>query len=240
MEKLLDNTPGITITIISVALFLFKSIAPDLIIGFIKEIFRSKTKKSAGNIFNSLVIALLIIGIIILSFPYFINNTQPKADDQENTQTTSQKTNAEVALETGTLIYNEVKNGINENKAKKDSIKANREKRLVFQIGEIKDNEDAILKLYNNLKSEFSIDLSRIFVFKIQKNSFFLYKDDNYTTDQINDSLLSFKSKLNKIEPNVKIVNLMDYCKVKENIKETKPLKFRKEKIEIPCCNCDK
>ena len=54
--------------------------------------------------------------------------------------------------------------------------------------------------------------------------------------DELKESYSSFQSKLSDIEPLVKIVDLMIYCKAKENIEETKFLKYRK--YRIPKCEC--
>lgn len=239
MEKLYENIIGIIVTVIPFLLLVFKQIAPEIITNFVKELFNNKTQKSANNTFNSFVIVLLIVGITILIYPYFNNNIQAE-HQEEQPQVVIQKTDAEVALDASKLIYDEVKDEIKYKKEKNNEIIANREKRLVYQIGDIKDNEEAILNLYNKIKNIYSIKWNRLFVFKIQRNKYFLYEDDNYTESQISDSLENFKSLIYNIEPNIKIVNLLDYCKAKEKVTETKPIKNKKEKIEIPCCNCDK
>lgn len=241
MEKLYENIIGIIVTIIPVLLLVFKQIAPEIITNFVKELFNNKTKKSANNTFNSFIISILIVGIVILIYPYFNRDYQTKPkENPEQPQLISQKSKAEVISDELNLLMTKVENSIEKNKAKNDSIKENREKRLVFQIGDIKDNEKAILDLYNKLKDISAIRLNRLLVFKIQRNKYFLYEDDNYNEIQISDSLENFRSKIYNVEPNIKIINLLDYCKAKENITETKSIKNRKEKIEIPCCYCDK
>lgn len=241
MEKLYENIIGIIVTIIPLLLLVFKQIAPEMITNLIKELFNNKTKKSANNTFNSFIILILILGIVILIYPYFYNDTHYKPkNSQEQSQGIAQKTESPVKLDAVKFVYDEINNVLEKKKERNEEIIANREMRLVFQIGEIKDNEKAIINLYNKLKNDSSIKLNRLFVFKIQRNKYFLYEDDNYNENQIYDSLENFRSKIYNIEPNIEIINLLDYCKAKENITETKSIINKKEKIEIPCCNCDK
>lgn len=241
MEINTENIIGGLITAAPIILLIIKLFATEYVTKFTQELFNSKTKKKANLIFNLIVVFLLIIGLLIILSPYIVKEKiNIPAEEQEQQEVITQKSDAEIALEAGQIIYDEVKTEINNYKERNKEIIANREKRWVYQIGDIFDNEESVLSLYKNLKTISSVDISRIFVFKIKRNKFFLYKDDGYDIYQINDSLATFKMGIANIERKVEIIDLLQYCLAKESVIGTKALKFRKEKIEIPCCNCDK
>lgn len=220
---------GGTVTIAPIILFLLKIFAEEYMTNLIKQIFKSKTKKKADFTLNIIIVLLLVLGFVIIIIPYIA---------KENTTTViKQKSDTELALETGKFIYEEGKEYLGNRKECRDSIRANKEKRFVYQIGDIKDNEESIANLYFELMKESSIDSLKTFVFKISKNKYFLYQDCGYSEVQIKDSLENFKLQINNLW-SVKIVNLMDNCKLKEKIIETKALKYKKNRIQ--CCKCDK
>lgn len=240
MENLSEIIIGGIITAAPIILLIIKLFATEYVTNFTKELFKSKTKKRANLIFNGIIVFLLIIGVSIILSPYLMTENPPIDNDTNDQQSAQHKSNGELIYDGAKIIYNDSKEGIKNKKQRDSIIKADREKKYVYKIGTIKDNDDAVLKLYKQLKNVPSVNLSRIFAFRISKNKYFLYENDEYNKNQINDSLLKFKAKIDSIEPYIKIINLMEYCKVKEFIQETTPLKFKKEKIEIPVCNCDK
>lgn len=239
MENITENIIGGILTVTPILLFIIKLAATEYVTKFIKELFNCESEKKINLLFNSVLIFVFIIGVYIITMPLMKAEDVPKEIVIEK-EIPPQKSEAEVYLEAGEIIYNEVSEGFKKNKQKNDSIIANRAKRLVYQIGEIKDNEESVLSLYEKLIKINTIDSTRIFVFRIKKNEFFIYKDDGYQENQVNEeSLGNFKTQIASVEPVVKIIDLMQYCKAKEKIKERKPLKFKKQKIEIGCYYCD-
>lgn len=234
-----ENIIGGILTATPILLFIAKLVATEYITKFIKELFNCESEKNINLLFNSVLLVVFIIGVSIIAVPLMKAEETPKEIVIEK-EIPTKKSDAEIALEAGEIIYNEVNEVIKNNKQKNDSIVANRAKRLVYQIGDIKDNEESVLSLYEKLIKINTIDSTRIFVFRIKKNEFFIYKDDGYQENQINEeSLGNFKTQIASVEPVVKIIDLMQYCKAKEKIKERKPLKFKKQKIEIGCYYCD-
>lgn len=239
MENLSENIVGGILTATPIVLLLMKLFAAEYVTNFTKELFKSKTNKKANLIFNFIIVALLIIGISIILSPY-ISTESPPEEVTPQEPALPQKTDGEILFDAGKILHDEIKDGFENRKERKEEALAKREKRLVFQIGDIKDNEDAILGLYKKLKEIPSINLSRIFAFEISRNRYFLYQNDGYSEIQINDSLPNYKSMIDTVEPYIEIIDLMKYCKLKEKVTGTKDLKFRKEKIKISCCNCAK
>jgi len=237
MENLVENIVGGILTAAPIILLLVKFFAAEYVTTFTKELFKSKTNKKANLIFNGIVVFSLIVGIFVILYPYISsgNHITPNVEQQQNAP---QKNDEELIFEGSKILYEEGKEIIKNKKERDNTIKANREKKLVYQIGSIKGNDKAVLNLYKRLKNIHSLNSSRIFVFEISRNKYLVYKDDGYSQDQIIDSLANFKSQIDSIEPYVKIVDLMEYCKVKEKFLETKSLKFKKQKIEISCFNC--
>ncbi|MBI4929318.1 MAG: hypothetical protein HY841_01030 [Bacteroidetes bacterium] len=239
MENITENIIGGILTVAPITLLLLKLFATEYVTNFTRELFKSKSNKKANLIFNAIVVILLIIGISIIAFPYLTKENPPDNISPQE-QTAPQKTDGEILFDAGKIIHDEIKEGIEKRKERKEDIIASREKRLVYQIGNIKDNENGVLDLYKKLKNIPNINLARIFVFEISRNKYFMYQNDEYSEQQINDSLENFKSTIGSIEPAIGIIDLMKYCKANENINDTKELKFRREKIKIPCCNCAK
>lgn len=234
-----ENIIGGILTAAPILLFIAKLAATEYITKFIKELFNFESEKNVNLLFNSVLLVVFIIGVSIIAVPLMKAEEAPKEIVIEK-EVPTQKSDAEVIAEGVREGVNKIEEVIQHNKQKNESIIANRTKRLVYQIGDIKDNEESVLSLYEKLIKINTVDSSRIFVFRIKKNEFFIYKDDGYQENQVNEeSLGSFKTQIASVEPVVKIIDLMQYCKAKEKIKERKPLKFRKQKIEIGCYYCD-
>ena len=116
------------------------------------------------------------------------------------------------AVKEGIEIVKEISKDIKENKQRKDSIfTAEREQRWVFQIGDIANNEDIILELYQHLE-----DLDGLFVFKESRKSFFLFKDDGKSKEELQNTLEDIKTQVLKATSRIIIIDLMNKCKKKE------------------------
>ena len=240
MENLPENIVGGLFLLAPTFLIVVKIFAAEYITSLTKKLFQSKTNKKANQIFSVVVGFLFLVGAAFILSPH-VSPARPETDpDTPEQQAASHKSKDELIAEGLNKAYDETKDGITDafkNKKKKDStIIADRAKRLVYQIGNIKDDEDGVLELFEELK-----DVSpNISVFKISKNKYLVYEDNQYSETQINDSFPGFESEIKSAGSTTKIVDLMQYCKAKEIIVDTKPLKFRRPKIEIPCCQCDK
>lgn len=225
--------------IIAGTAILIKLIAAEYFTSIIKEFFKFKKKEQAANLFNIILFLLFLVGLSFILMTYF-NPKDAELKTSENIEASNPKTDAEIALEAGKVVLDEVQKGVENIKERNEEIIAKRKKRFVYQIGDITDNEESILKLYEELIKNTEIDSSKIFVFRIKRKKYFLYFEEAYNEDPINeDSLTHFKSKIENTEPVVKDIDLKKYCKAKETIIQRKPLKFRKQKIEIPCLECD-
>lgn len=234
-----ENIIGGILTATPILLFITKLVATEYITKFIKELFNCESEKNINLLFNSVLLVVFIIGVSIIAVPLMKAEEAPKEIVIEK-EVPTQKGETEIIVEGVLEGVSKIEEAIQHNKQKNDSIIANRTKRLVYQIGDVKDNEESVLSLYEKLIKINTIDSTRIFVFRIKKNEFFIYKDDGYQENQVNEeSLGGFKTQIASVEPVVKIIDLMQYCKAKEKIKERKPLKFRKQKIEIGCYYCD-
>ncbi len=239
MDNFIKVISGI-LTISPIVLKIIDQLESELITNFTKELFKSKTKKKANSIFNSLVLISITLGVFVFFSPQIFSVSEPATPKAEQQQLPSaKKSDGELIYEGSKTLFEEGKGAIKGRKERDSIIIANRDKKMVYQIGSIKEDDDAILNLYMKLKSISGLNISRISVFRISRNEYFLYKDDEYAQKQINDSLANFKTEVASVEPSVKIVDLMQFCKAKEKFKERKPLKFRKQKIEIPCYYCD-
>lgn len=234
-----DNVLGLSITAASILFFIIELFAKEFVTKSIKKLFNFESEKNIILLFNSVLLVVLIIGVSIIAIPLMKAEEPPKEIVIEK-EVLTQKSEAEVYLEAGEIALKEIKEIAKNNKQKNESIIANRAKRLVYQIGDIKDNEESVLNLYEQLIKINTIDSTRIFVFRIKKNEYFVYKDDGYQENQVTEeSLVSFKAQIADIETKVNIIDLMGHCKPKEQIKERKPLRFKKQKIEIVCKHCD-
>ena len=152
-----------------------------------------------------------------------------------NTEKSDIEIYTEVAKE-GVELATEIGKNMKENKQRKDSIyEAEREKRWVFQIGDIANNEDAILELYQQLK-----DLDGLSVFKESRRSFFLFKDDGKAKQELEKTSGDIKAQVLKATSRVVVIDLMEKCKKRESVKKTDDLIFKKKKVKISCYECSR
>jgi len=237
MENVTINIFGGILILTPLILLIIQQVTTEAVSKFIREYFKLKSDKKARTLFYKAATISLVIGVIIMVTPHITIYFQPENEIQEANQP---KSDSEVIVEGVFEVSTFIEEAVENKKEKNKEIIANREKRFVYQIGDIKDNKKSILKLYLKLKNIPSVDISRLFVFQLSKKRFFLYKNDEYLEDQINDSLPSFITQVATAEPMIKVIDLMQKCKVKQKITETKSFRFRKEEIEIPCCNCVK
>ena len=217
---------GLAFTAIIVALGIVK-------IELIKEVVKKVTSdKENANLFSIVLIILLAIIPAVIGFS--VPNEHEKRQATEVQQTPKGKSELESYIELGknvTIGIKELSEEASIKKQREDSIfNATKPQRWVFQIGDLMDNDEAILELFKKLNN-----VEDVCLFK-DKNIFFFFKNEEHTKAELDDLLDSFKSQVGSVI--VSKVNLMSYCNSsKEKFKKTKSQKFgkRKGKIEIDC-----
>lgn len=228
---------GITITLGGFLIFVLNALAGDFVASSVKKMFNlSAEKKKVKRDLIGIEILIWLMAIVIVSQVF--DEEPAKSEQVINIQEDDVPTETEMYLEITKEALKEI-HEISENRKRlKDSVIANKPQQWVYQIGIEKDNTEAIKEEYLRLSSIEGVDMGRFFVFKGGKKSYFIFNDNNYSEEQILGGLDSFSSVIDSIEPNVQIVNLVEQCSWKGGIVETKPLKFRKERLSIPCYEC--
>ena len=152
-----------------------------------------------------------------------------KSDDEIRTEAI-----ANVAVEVGKGSIEAVKER-NARIRREDSLKAvNMPQRWVYIIGDQIGSEKEAWKEYDKFK-----DIPNLYLLKKSKSEYYLIKDDQFSTKQINDSIDAFKKRIANLEPKVEIGNLATKCP-HEQPKVTDPIIYRKDgKKEAPCRVCD-
>lgn len=227
---------GGILTAIPVIIYIIETFAKEFIANLAKNIFKSKNKKSALLIFNFTISVLFIAGILIILNNYL---KQEKANNETIVEI-HQKSDAEVILEGTELGIELIKEGVEKHREKKEEIIKNRGKRLVYQIGAIKDNEEIVFETYQRLTEETNLDSSKIKVFAIKRNKFLLFYEIAGTEAEIYEQFEYYKEIIMPAETNVTIEDLYSHCSAKEIIVDSKPLKQRKYEYKIPKCGCEK
>lgn len=236
MIDIQDYLIGGTFTLVSILLFIIQQFAKEYITNLVKTIFNSKNDKSALLIFHTVITVLFIIGVFII---FNTIQKQEKTDDKTE-EKIQQKTDAEVILDGAEKSVELIKDLVENKHAKDDSIIKIRGKRLVYKIGNIKDNVEAVFETYNRLVTETTLDSSKIKVFEVKRNKLFIFYETAGTGTEINEKLDYYKNKIMPVEINVTIKDIYSFCSAKETIIDSKPLKLRKYDFTIPKCECDK
>jgi len=189
------------------------------------------------------IVSIVAISLGFVSWYYQQHHETDNRNDEEQeeaiypipTEKSDVEVYAEVAKE-GVELATEISERIRENKQRKDSIfKAEREQRWIFQIGDVANDKDEMLELYQQLKH-----INGLSVFKESGRSYFLFIEDGKSKQESQNSLENIKAQVLKATSRVIVIDLMSKCKKKEFVKKTKDLIFRKEKIEINCYECGK
>jgi len=187
------------------------------------------------------IIGGVIIAIIgFVTWYYQVNHDSSKGSQEEVVQIVeAEKTEIEEYREIADDVIDlggEIAQGIKENKQQKDSIyEAEREKRWVFQIGNIVDSEDAILELYQQLKG-----IEGLSVFKESRKSYFLFVDGGKSKQELKDSSEEMELQVEKVTSRVRIIDIVTKCNKRKKIKKRDDLNFKKEKVKIDCYECGK
>jgi hypothetical protein len=183
------------------------------------------------------VVALLVGGVIYISIDVNTSSNAGGNTADSNIQKSAvptNKTDAEIALEAGKLLK-ESYDDLRENKLRKDSIRNATRKRIwVYQIGLPTTNKAKLLETLNQLNN-----VSNIKIFQSDKRTFFIYKDDGYSEQELKDSLDFFQSKFKVIDSRLEILDLMAYCKNREEVVKGEDIKIKKEDVKLPCYTCN-
>ena len=160
-----------------------------------------------------------------------IESVLPNEKPEAKTQTEQLLENAEKVKD----FANDTRKEFRDEKIRNDSArKANRKSKWVYQIGLGTSNSKDLLTEYNQLKH-----ITNIKIFRHSKKSYFLYKDDGYTEQQLKDSLNSFQAKISETGSKIEIIDLMDLCTLKENIVSGEDIKVKKADVVLLCNTCD-
>lgn len=112
MININDYIFGGVLIVIPVLLFIIQLFAKEFITNFVKTLFKSKSKKTALLIINSVITILFITGILIILNSY---QKQEKTDDK-TVEEIHQKSDAEVILEGAELGIELIKEGVEKHK----------------------------------------------------------------------------------------------------------------------------
>jgi hypothetical protein len=125
-----------------------------------------------------------------------------------------------------------------ENKRRRDSImEANKSKWFAYKIGFEKTDREDVFDTYEKLKQ---LEISGLYALQSARKEYVLICYEAKAEAELKAQLDSFKLKVAAIEPHVELVNIMNFCSLKEVIKKGKNLTKRKKDFEIPCLECDK
>jgi len=211
---------------------LFKSFTRELIENITNKFFDNKfNEKTISKILTTTISIFILFGVLVM---FYSNIFEKKTTIVQEEQL---KSDAEVAFEARKEVVKIAKEISNTSK-KNSTVKiANIENQFVYQIGGIME-KDAVLDLYVKLKSFTTIDLSKIFLFKLSENKYSIFIDDGGIP---NDTLINWKTQIRKFEKFGFTIDFMKSCKLRERIIEVEELLiFKKEKVKIRCFTCDK
>ncbi|MDO9001368.1 MAG: hypothetical protein Q7W45_16500 [Bacteroidota bacterium] len=242
MENITENIIGGILTATPLVLLFLKLFATEWITQFTQHLFKSRSKKRTDLILNGIIVSLFIVGILVVLAPY-LYNTNTSQEIEVSMPKSKEEVNAELlkyVIDKGVEGFEKRSESLAKKKEKQrqeDSLyNANRPQRWVYKIGDWVDNDESIFELYKKLNKTDDICLFK------DKNRFFLFKNEECTEEQLDDSLDGFKTKMG-ISAIIGKVDLMTYCNNSfEKIKQTESRKFgrRKDRIKIDCYTVDK
>jgi hypothetical protein len=203
--------------------------ATELISNLLKQFFKSKRK---ANVFiNSIIGICLVCGLLIIVFPHIKTSDAPQNIEVQLPQKSKDELIAEKIEKTVEKIEASVENWKLKRDEKDSMWNANKNQRWVYQIGDIMEDDNALEKLYNQIKN-----IDHICAFKTGKKYFFF--KEIFVPHSLKDSLEYIQS---KVGSNIKVdtVDIIEsYCdRKRDNITVIKQLKLgkRKDRVEIPC-----
>jgi len=230
---------------VPVLLLLIRIFATQYISELVKKLFNGRSDEKAFATFYFTLFLSLIIGLLLLFYPViseletatpeesirekdtlFIDQDRPKTDKEIDVEFLKE------GLETTEEIIEGFQNKNQELREAKGS-------RLVYQIGDILDNEKSLFKKFKQLRKIATINIAILKVFKIKRNQFLIIYDLHQAEDEMNKGLADFKASLSTIENNISIRELNQECRARQEIVTTKPLDRRKFDFTIECLECD-
>lgn len=161
--------------------------------------------------------------------------TETLSSVQENTDD-KPKTDAELVLEAFTVAV-DITEGVVDDKRRSDSIRrANKEKLWAYQIGFEKTDKDDVFEVYDKL---IDLNVDGLYVFRKARKDYIIVKYEARAKDDLVNELADFKSKIAGVDSKVEVINLMDFCSLKEVVRKDGEISKRK-KTPIPCLTCMK
>lgn len=222
---------GIISLLIAIVVLFFR----QSMIEMIKRFFTSTSDRQVRAIYLLLLMCLAIIPFL---YPHLftVSEDVELSEPVTNAHAAEASVTREELIDKGIDVSLEIAEDIVKRKRIRDSVLlANRPERWVYKIGVSSGRKNPELyKMFEMLNPK-----GNIYAFQGSKRSYFLIKDDNSTLDQLKANLEGFRKSL-PFNSRVEIVNLMDYCKLKENIAATDMVTWRKAETNIPCLACSK
>jgi hypothetical protein len=170
-------------------------------------------------------VAPFIIGAVIPS--------QNSNTETNNVTVLPQKTKEDTYVEAGKELINLGKTIADDIKKNDSTIRVNKEKMWVYQIGKSKTDLDDVIMLYEKLK-----EIPGIYLFEKSKKEFYVIKFDGRSKEELDSSLDGFKSLIEDVSLTVTVTNLMTLCPLRQEIVEGKRGKLKRKYSEIPCFIC--
>ena len=214
-------------------------------------VYKTTLNKMVGSFFSGksdkeirrMSIYILIAVVFVMNIPLILESNDGNGGKAlpialtEKEEVEDEKSEVEIYAELtkeGVGIASEAVQQMKENKQRKEeAILANKAKLWVYQIGIPTSDKNELWRKYKKLET-----LGNIAVFRKDKRTMFLIKDDGKTEQELKNNLDEFKSNISNIDSRVSVINLMSKCKLKEKIIGTKDIKV-KRKTFMKCRVCD-
>lgn len=164
---------------------------------------------------------------------------EPVTETEQSNE--SEKTDVEQTIEDINTIGNAIVDGVEDIKEiqeeKEQQYQETRDKRWVYQIGDLSDNGENIFTLAKQLEN-----VTGLAVFKTSNKKYFLFKNDSREEFELTENYESFKNGINLPNTKIEIVDLIEDCSRKQQLIQIDDIKLgsRKDRIFLPCYTCMK
>lgn len=189
---------------------------------------KNKSSSDSGLNLNALISIIVIVILTVLAVFYFWPEEpvpEPKSD-------------LEIYSEDAKYVIDRGSEWNKDRKARKDSLKATREKHWVYQIGDPYSSQEAVLENYEKLLLVPTIKASSVYAFKISRKKYLLCIDNGNSEKMTKSDLQDLKSQIDSITSRICILDLAENCGLKEEITGIDKLTFRRKDVKIPCKMC--
>lgn len=223
MYEQLEVTGLIASIIMMVLVLMFNAAIKEVI----KKFFSNLSKSQINAIFGAIVVVCMAL-VVWTTVSYGIAEpSKPKKEEKK-------KSDTEKVVDDILIVKDAVERLIVE-KQNKDSVKfANKGSRWVYQIGDKKDNLNSLWESYKALEGV----VDNLKVFKQSRKEFIIIVDNGLSQADLEESRELFYEKISKLTTHIEVIDLKDYCKIRHDIKETKGIRIRKAKRDLPTIEC--